>query len=70
VSDAAALPEVIGDAGEYVGPNDTEDIVRGLEHVLNDEMRYDELVTAGKERVSRYAWEKTGEELTARLKQE
>ena len=56
-SDAASLPEVCGDAAEYVNPVDVKSIANGIYRGLTDEARRTELVRAGKTRENRYTWE-------------
>lgn len=61
VGRAASLPEVCGDAAEYVDPFSVHAIKKGIERLLNDQARREELVKKGKERVKEYTAEKTAE---------
>lgn len=63
VSDAASIPEVVGEAGEFVDPFNVADIARGLMRVSNNDVYRDHLVKKGKERVERFTWKNTGEHL-------
>mgnify|MGYP000100221283 CR=1 FL=1 len=67
VSDAASLPEVVGDAGEYVDPYDVSDIRRGIEAVVDDESRYQQLVQAGEKRAETFTWSRTGKRVREAL---
>ncbi|MCC5832224.1 MAG: glycosyltransferase family 4 protein [Chlamydiales bacterium] len=58
---AGALPEVCGDAVEFVDPFSTTSIKEGIERLLSDSARREELVKKGKERVKEYTPEKTAE---------
>ncbi len=57
-SDIPALREVGGNAVRYVHPSDPEDIARGIEDILNNEMLQSEMVRRGKERAGEYTWER------------
>lgn len=69
VSDVASLPEVVGDAGEYVDPFDVAEIVRGIEKVVGDSEYRENLVRAGKERAKSFTWERAGELVYLSLQQ-
>jgi glycosyltransferase involved in cell wall biosynthesis len=58
VSNIASLPEVCGDAAEYVDPYDEADICRGIVRVLTDAKRRDELILKGKERSNLFSSDK------------
>jgi glycosyltransferase involved in cell wall biosynthesis len=55
-SDRASLPEVAGDAAVLVNPQDPTDIRRGIEQALADP---EPLRRRGRERASRFTWERT-----------
>ncbi len=62
-SNVSSLPEAVGDAAMLVNPENVFDIARGIREVLlNTELKA-ELVRRGKERVSRYSWERTAREV-------
>lgn len=52
----AALPEVCGDAVEWVDPRDPQDIARGMARVLRDPARAAELTRAGHTQADRWRW--------------
>jgi len=63
VSNVASLPEVCGDAAYYVNPYDIDDIARGIETVLKDEILQKELIQKGLKKVKLFSWEKSAEKL-------
>lgn len=62
VSRAASLPEVVGDAGIYVNPNDIEDIARGINIVIKDNELRDKMVEYGMLRAGFFTWEKAAKQ--------
>lgn len=62
----SSLPEVAGDAAEYVDPRDTDQITRAMERLLTDASRREELARQGRERAKIYSWSATA---TAILRQ-
>jgi glycosyltransferase involved in cell wall biosynthesis len=62
VADRASLPEVVGDAGILVDPEDPEAIAEGLKRVLTDEELHARLGERGLERASRFSWERVARE--------
>lgn len=61
-SNAASIPEVVGNAGEYFDPNDMNDIKRAMENVLLQPIRSEELKVLGRERVKHFSWERCASE--------
>lgn len=59
----SALPEILGEAAEFVDPNSTADIRRGMERVLCDETHRAELVKSGRRRASEFSWKTATEQL-------
>ncbi len=53
----SSLPEVGGDAVEYVDPRDVTSIADGLRRVLCDESRRGQLSLEGVERAREFSWE-------------
>jgi glycosyltransferase involved in cell wall biosynthesis len=64
-STGGALPEVVGDAGEYFDPTDADDLAAALEKVAFDDDRRAELIEAGRERCRSFTWRKCAEKTTA-----
>jgi glycosyltransferase involved in cell wall biosynthesis len=61
------LREIAGDAAVLVNPDDSGDIVRGVEEVLSSPGRHAQLAAAGLERAKRYSWELCARETLAVL---
>jgi glycosyltransferase involved in cell wall biosynthesis len=64
-SDRTSLPEVVGDAGLLVDPEDTAAVARALDLLLGDEVLRRELVAKGAERCAGFRWERTARETLA-----
>jgi len=60
-SNIASLPEVGGDAVEYVDPAKPETIAAAMRHLANDNSRRAELIIKGTERLENYSWRRTAE---------
>ncbi len=58
VSTSASLPEVCGDAVEYIDPYSVESIRRGILKVIRSSGRRQELIKKGKEHVALFTWER------------
>lgn len=61
-SDSSCFPEVVGDAGVMISPNDTDLWAETMRELLRDESRREELVRKGRERATRFSWEHTAAE--------
>ena len=57
-SGISSLPEVGGDAAEYVDPLSTESIAAGLRRVLEDEQLRSSLGERGRRRAGEFSWER------------
>ena len=64
-ADAAALPEVVGNAAELVDPWDVNTIVSGVFRVITDKARRDELIGLGHYQENKYTWEASADRLRA-----
>lgn len=62
-ANVSAMPEVVGDAGVLVDPQDWEAIADVICHLHADPVFYQELVNKGLERVKAFTWEKTAEQI-------
>jgi glycosyltransferase involved in cell wall biosynthesis len=62
VADRASLPEVVGDAGVLVDPEDPETIAEGVKRVLTDEGLRGGLEARGLERASHFSWDRVARE--------
>jgi glycosyltransferase involved in cell wall biosynthesis len=62
VSRVASLPEVAGDAGVYVDPNNIKSISEALRKVLlMPQTEYNMLIKAGLKQAKRFSWDKSAE---------
>jgi glycosyltransferase involved in cell wall biosynthesis len=64
-SNATSLPEVAGEAALYFDPTDSEAIAVSVQRLLEDKELADELRAAGRERATRFGWEKAAERTLA-----
>jgi len=62
VSNVASLPEVCGDAAQYVDPYNIESIAEGMHKVLMDEDLRQNLIEKGLARARLFRWEKSARE--------
>lgn len=56
VARATCLPEVCGDAAEYIDPTDVDSIAQGLRRVIEDRSLADELRARGQRQAERFTW--------------
>lgn len=68
-SNASALPEVAGDAGELVDPYQTDAISAAMADLLDNQSRRDELSRRGLERARRFTWNGVAEQTVRVYKQ-
>ncbi|MBN1886773.1 MAG: glycosyltransferase family 4 protein [Thermoflexales bacterium] len=61
-SNAASLPEVVGDAAVTVDPYDVEGLAEAMRRVLNDVSLREDLRARGLERARQFTWEKAARE--------
>ncbi|MGH9231069.1 MAG: glycosyltransferase family 4 protein [Acidimicrobiales bacterium] len=64
-ADAAALPEVIGDAGRLIAPGDADAWGEAMLELLHDGDERERLVAAGHLRVGRFSWATTARDTLA-----
>jgi glycosyltransferase involved in cell wall biosynthesis len=62
VTRTTCLPEVCGDAADYVNPGKPEDLAAALQRLFSDREHAEELRARGLERVRAFRWERTAEE--------
>lgn len=63
-SNAASLPEVVGEAARLVNPLDERDIAQGIEDVLSDGAYASRLISEGYRQSEKYTWDASAERLT------
>ncbi len=59
VSDRSALPEVVGEAGYLIDPDDPESLADGVYCVLTDSVRREQMRRNGLARARDFSWERT-----------
>jgi glycosyltransferase involved in cell wall biosynthesis len=62
VSDRSSLPEVVGDAGVLVDPQDVRGLAEAMEALLGDEARRRDFSVRGIARAGEFNWERTARE--------
>ena len=68
-TDAAAVPEVVGEAAELADPLDEASIAGGILRILSDHDYASELIQKGKLRAKEFSWERSAESLFAVCKE-
>lgn len=63
VSKTSSMPEVAGDAGLQVDPNDVQDIADKMELLYKDEALRARLIVAAREQAKKFSWDKSAEKL-------
>lgn len=58
-SNAAALPEIVGDSGILVDPKNPTEISQGIRYALIDEDCRQDMVTKGHRRAEQFSWQET-----------
>jgi glycosyltransferase involved in cell wall biosynthesis len=58
-----AVPEVVGDGALVVPLGDTTALAGALARAISDDQLRSDLVARGRERVARYSWEATAEQM-------
>jgi alpha-1,3-rhamnosyl/mannosyltransferase len=61
-SSASSLPEVLGEAAEYVDPHSPESIAAGLFHLLGDDKRRKWLADRGPMQAAAFTWQRCARE--------
>jgi glycosyltransferase involved in cell wall biosynthesis len=61
------MPEVVGDAGLLVDPQDVDDISRAILRLLTEEPLRKELIARGLSRAATFSWERTARQVLAVL---
>jgi glycosyltransferase involved in cell wall biosynthesis len=67
VGNTSAMPEVVGDAGLLVDPQDVDDISRAILRLLTEEPLRKELIARGLSRAATFSWERTARQVLAVL---
>jgi len=61
-SGTSSMPEVIGDAGIFFDPHDSDDMVGAIERVVYSESEIAGLVSRGRERLNHFSWQRCTQE--------
>ena len=61
-SNVSSIPEIVGQAGHYFNPLDTDDIGKKIEDVLFDKQLSDQLISNGQDRLTQFSWERCATE--------
>ncbi len=64
-SNRSSLPEVVGDAGLLVDPNQASDIAEALERIMTDESLRQELAAKGPAQAAAFSWDRSAETILA-----
>lgn len=67
-SNRMSVPEVVGDAGLIVDPDDTEALADAICQILESDSLYEELRDAGEERAQTFTWERSARGVWGALK--
>ena len=60
-SNAASLPEVVGDAARLVDPMSAEDLADGIWQVLSDRKYAADLIQRGKQQIQKFSWDQSAQ---------
>lgn len=64
-SNRGSLPEIVGDGGLLLDPDDVEGLAGAMERLLKDDMLWGDLRHKGLAHAARFSWEKTARETLA-----
>jgi len=64
-SNVSSMPEILGDAGVLIAPNNPQALGQSLLDLINDPMERHQLSLKGLERASAFTWERTAEKTIA-----
>jgi glycosyltransferase involved in cell wall biosynthesis len=64
-SNVSSLPEIVGDAGVLLAPNDTQALGRSMLELINDPIQRQRLSIMGQERAAAFSWKRTAEKTIA-----
>jgi glycosyltransferase involved in cell wall biosynthesis len=61
-TNSTSLPEVIGDAGIFINPDNTGELVTIIQEILNNKELREDLMNKGVERAKLFSWDKSAQE--------
>jgi len=62
VADRGSLPEIVGDAGLLIDPEDPMGLAAVLERTLNDEHLREDMIAKGYQQASKFSWRETAKQ--------
>lgn len=62
LSNTSCFPEIAGDAGIYFNPQDSENILRVVEDVISNQIKYKKFIDKGRGRLSAFSWDVASEQ--------
>lgn len=62
-SRVGAIPEIVGDAAEFIDPKSSQDIAEGIYRVLTDDTHRGELIQRGTKTANKYKWTNSANQL-------
>ncbi|MDD2486635.1 MAG: glycosyltransferase family 1 protein, partial [bacterium] len=62
-SNVSSLPEVVGDAGIMVAPDDTDGLAEAMARVLGDKDLMRQMSLRGLEQAGQFSWERTARQM-------
>ena len=65
VSNRGSLPEIVGDLGMMLDPDDIDSWVEGIDRVLSDDELRERMIRNGRLQASSFSWEKTAQQTMA-----
>jgi len=61
-SNSSSIPEILGDAGLYINPEEPEDLENKIEMLLNNKKLREELIQKGLIQKEKFSWDKTAKQ--------
>ncbi len=68
-SNAGALPEVVGDAGQFVNPYNVDDITQAIVQMISEPALRGDFASKGQSRAEAFSWDRTAARIGAVLEQ-
>ena len=62
-SNISSLPEVVGDAGILIDPNNIDEIAKAMVEVLSNSTKREEMIQKGLERSKKFLWKNSAEQM-------
>jgi glycosyltransferase involved in cell wall biosynthesis len=58
----SSIPEVVGDAGIYIDPDNPEELINAIEDLQRDGSRRENLILKGQAQKQKFSWQKCADE--------